>query len=62
MSFLSKKKKSVADWIIVKAIGIPNDGGFDAKWIEPNTEESEKASSIIRPSGSHIAPWYHDID
>lgn len=46
---------------IVKTIHIPNDGGLDAKWIEPNTEDSEKASSIIRPSGSHIAPWNHDI-
>ena len=36
---------------------IPNDGGLEAKWIEPNTIESEKANSIIRPLGSHIAPW-----
>ena len=37
---------------------IPNKGGFEAKWIEPNVEDLEKARSIICPSGSHVAPWY----
>ena len=34
----------------------PNDGGFDAKCIDPNVDDPEKAISIIRPSGSHAAP------
>jgi hypothetical protein len=35
---------------------VPNDGGFDAKCIDPNVDDSEKAISIIRPSGSQVAP------
>lgn len=42
--------------IIDHNVCIPNDGGFDAKCIDPNVKDSEKAISIIRPSGSHVAP------
>ena len=35
----------------------PSDGGFVAKWIEPNVKDSEKAIRIIRPLGSHAASY-----
>lgn len=44
-------------WNLEKS-DIPSDGGFDVKWIEIKVDDSEQAIRIMRPSGSHVAPYH----